>query len=235
MVSIAEEPRLFVAIPPRQKRRPRWVTPSLVIVLCASFVWTQSLPEPLREAVLQDWGALGGLGSDPDSLADPWRWARLFTALFLHGDWAHLVGNLVFLMIFGFPAERLLGSLRFLMVFLLGGAVANFAASVSVTDNQVVIGASGAVSAVIGAWLALFPKARLGVVLPLGLFLEFVRAPAVLLISLWVLLQVFFAYIGPAYGQVAWVAHVAGFGTGGLLALMSRGAIARRMRKERGY
>ena len=103
------------------------------------------------------------------------------------------------------------------------------------SDNQVVIGASGAVSAVIGAWLALFPKARLGVVLPLGLFLEFVRAPAMLLIGLWIVLQVLFAYIGPAYGQVAWVAHVAGFGAGGLLALLSRGAIARRMRKEHGY
>jgi len=226
---------LFVAIPPRQKRHPRWVTPTLVVLLCAAFVWTQMLPPLVRDAVLQDWGAVGGLGSDPGSLSDPWRWARLFTALFLHGDWAHLLGNLVFLMIFGFPAERLLGSLRFLVVFLLGGAVANFAASVSVADNQVVIGASGAVSAVIGAWLALFPKARLGVVLPLGLFLEFVRAPAMLLIGLWIVLQVLFAYIGPAYGQVAWVAHVAGFGAGGLLALLSRGAIARRMRKEHGY
>ncbi|MBE2211169.1 MAG: rhomboid family intramembrane serine protease [Xanthomonadaceae bacterium] len=226
---------MFVAIPPRQKRHPRWVTPTLVVLLCAAFVWTQMLPPLVRDAVLQDWGAVGGLGSDPGSLSDPWRWARLFTALFLHGDWAHLLGNLVFLMIFGFPAERLLGSLRFLVVFLLGGAVANFAASVSVADNQVVIGASGAVSAVIGAWLALFPKARLGVVLPLGLFLEFVRAPAMLLIGLWIVLQVLFAYIGPAYGQVAWVAHVAGFGAGGLLALLSRGAIARRMRKEHGY
>ena len=225
---------MFVAIPPRQKRHPRWVTPTLVVLLCAAFVWTQMLPPLVRDAVLQDWGAVGGLGSDPGSLSDPWRWARLFTALFLHGDWAHLLGNLVFLMIFGFPAERLLGSLRFLVVFLLGGAVANFAASVSVADNQVVIGASGAVSAVIGAWLALFPKARLGVVLPLGLFLEFVRAPAMLLIGLWIVLQVLFAYIGPAYGQVAWVAHVAGFGAGGLLALLSRGAIARRMRKEHG-
>ena len=71
--------------------------------------------------------------------------------------------------------------------------------------------------------------------LPLGLFLEFVRAPAMLLIGLWIVLQVLFAYIGPAYGQVAWVAHVAGFGAGGLLALLSRGAIARRMRKEHGY
>ena len=226
---------MFVAIPPRQKRHPRWVTPMLVIVLCAAFVWTQMLPGPMREAVLQNWGALGGLGRDPGSLADPWRWARLFTALFLHGDWSHLLGNLVFLMIFGFPAERLLGSMRFLAVFLIGGAVANLAASLTIDGDQVVIGASGAVSAVIGAWLALFPKARLGVVLPLGLFLEFVRAPAVLLIGLWVLLQVLFAYIGPAYGQVAWVAHVAGFGAGGLLALLSRNAIARRMRRERGY
>ena len=226
---------MFVAIPPRQKRHPRWVTPMLVIVLCAAFVWTQMLPGPMREAVLQNWGALGGLGRDPGSLADPWRWARLFTALFLHGDWSHLLGNLVFLMIFGFPAERLLGSMRFLAVFLLGGAVANLAASLTIDGDQVVIGASGAVSAVIGAWLALFPQARRGVVLPLGLFLEFVRAPAVLLIGLWVLLQVLFAYIGPAYGQVAWVAHVAGFGAGGLLALLSRSAIARRMRRERGY
>ena len=226
---------MFVAIPPRQKRHPRWVTPTLVVLLCATFVWTQTLPGPVREAVLQDWGALGGLGRDPGSLADPWRWARLFTALFLHGDWSHLVGNLVFLMIFGFPAERLLGSMRFLAVFLIGGAVANLAASLTIDGDQVVIGASGAVSAVIGAWLALFPKARLGVVLPLGLFLEFVRAPAVLLIGLWVLLQVLFAYIGPAYGQVAWVAHVAGFGAGAVLALLSRSAIARRMRKERGY
>ena len=226
---------MFVAIPPRHKRHPRWVTPLLVVVLCAAFVWTQMMPEPERQALLQTWGAPGGLGRDINTLSDPWRWARLFSALFLHGDWSHLVGNLVFLMIFGLPSERLLGSLRFLTVFLIGGAIANLAASVSVADDQVVIGASGAVSAVIGAWLALFPKARLGVVLPLGLFLEFVRAPAVLLIGLWALVQVLFAYIGPAYGQVAWVAHIAGFGAGGLLALLSRGAIARRMRKERGY
>lgn len=226
---------MFVAIPPRHKRHPRWVTPLLVAMLCAAFVWTQTLPWPVRQSLLQDWGALGGLGWDVGSLSDPWRWARFFTALFLHGDWSHLVGNLIFLMIFGLPAERVLGSFRFLLVFLLGGAIANLAASLSIAGDQVVIGASGAVSAVIGAWLALFPRARLGVVLPLGLFLEFVRAPAVLLIGLWILLQVLFAYIGPAYGQVAWVAHVAGFGTGGVLALLSRRAIARRTRKERGY
>ncbi len=97
---------------------------------------------------------------------------RLFTALFLHADWAHLLGNLVFLLIFGLPAERTMGPGRFLLLFLFGGAVANLAAVLSIDNpDRVVIGASGAVSAVIGAYLALFPSARLGVVLPLGLFL----------------------------------------------------------------
>ncbi|MCQ7044123.1 rhomboid family intramembrane serine protease, partial [Escherichia coli] len=75
--------------------------------------------------------------------------------------------------------------------------------------DKVIIGASGAVSATIGAYLALFPTAKLGVVLPLGLFLEFVRAPAFLLIGAWAGLQVLFAYIGPAFGAVAWSAHIA--------------------------
>ncbi|MEO6364490.1 MAG: rhomboid family intramembrane serine protease, partial [Luteimonas sp.] len=94
---------------------------------------------------------------------------------------------------------------------------------------------SGAVSAVIGAYLALFPRAKLGVVLPLGLFLEFVRAPASLLIGIWVLLQVVFAWIGPGYGAVAWIAHLGGFAFGGGFALAVRGGIARRMRRQHGY
>ena len=164
------------------------------------------------------------------------RGLRLLTALFLHADWIHLLGNLVFLLIFGLPAERVMGPWRFLLLFLLGGAVANLAAVLLIgAPHRLVIGASGAVSAVIGAYLALFPRARLGVVLPLGLFLEFVRAPASLLIGIWALLQIVFAYIGPAFGAVAWAAHIAGFGFGVLYALFVRAAIARRLRQRRGY
>ena len=124
----------------------------------------------------------------------------------------------------------------FTALFLLGGAMANLAAVLTIDNpDRVVIGASGAVSAVIGAYLALFPGARLGVVLPLGLFLEFVRAPAFLLIGIWAGLQVLFAYIGPAFGAVAWAAHVAGFLFGVLFALLVRAGIARRLRRQRGY
>jgi membrane associated rhomboid family serine protease len=161
---------------------------------------------------------------------------RLVSGLFLHADWIHLLGNLVFLLIFGLPAERTMGGRRFLLLFLLGGAVANLAAVLAIgAPDRVVIGASGAVSALIGAYLALFPGARLGVVLPLGLFLEFVRVPAFLLIGLWVLLQVLFAYSGPAFGAVAWPAHIAGFLFGVVFALLTKAAIARRLRRSRGY
>ena len=125
---------------------------------------------------------------------------------------------------------------HWLVLFLLGGAVANLAAVLLIGGpDRLVIGASGAVSAVIGAYLALFPKAKLGVVLPLGLFLQFVRTPAPLLIGIWALLQVVFAYIGPAFGAVAWAAHIAGFFFGVLFALVVRAGIARRLRKQRGF
>jgi membrane associated rhomboid family serine protease len=86
------------------------------------------------------------------------------------------------------------------------------------------------VSAAIGAYLALFPRARLGIVVPLGLFLEFVRAPAALLIGLWAVMQLIFTFVGPAFGAVAWWAHVTGFAFGVVFALLSRNAVARRMR-----
>ncbi|PJK07871.1 rhomboid family intramembrane serine protease [Lysobacteraceae bacterium NML120232] len=205
------------------------------MLMCGSFVWSQSLSTQAQQNWLLDWGTVG-IPLDPAMGLPPWQhWLKLFTALFLHSDWAHLTGNLVFLMIFGPPAERMMGSWRFLALFLLGGATANLAAGISLVHGNVLIGASGAVSATLGAWLTLFPRARLGVVVPLGLFLEFIRAPATVLIGLWLLLQAIFAYIGPSYGQVAWVAHLAGFAFGALYALLSRNAIAERMRKKAGY
>jgi membrane associated rhomboid family serine protease len=230
---------MFVSLPSRKKPALRWATPTLFAALWAAFLWAGMRPDALHDSLVLEWGALsGGLDTPQD-----WQAAlrdgsalRLFTALFLHADWAHLLGNLIFLLIFGLPAERTMGPWRFLLLFLLGGAVSNLAAVVAIgTPHSVIIGASGAVSAVIGAYLALFPNAKLGVVLPLGLFLEFVKAPASLLIGIWALLQVIFAYIGPAFGAVAWSAHIAGFLFGVVFALFVRAAIARRLRKRQGY
>lgn len=230
---------MFVGIDPRSKTVIRWATPALFAALWLAYVVGAMTAPALRQDVELDWGALsGGLDS-----MQAWRQAmvdgsvlRLVSALFLHADWIHLLGNLVFLLIFGLPSERVMGGWRFLSLFLIGGAVANVAAVLAIgAPDRVIIGASGAVSAVIGAYLALFPGARLGVVLPLGVFLEFVRVPASLLIGLWALLQVVFAYSGPAFGAVAWPAHIAGFLFGVVFALLTRAAIARRLRHSRGY
>jgi len=230
---------MFIAIPSRQKTPLRWATPLLFAALWGCFTWLTLLPEEAQRAFLLEWGALSGGLTTPDAWQQSLRDAdllRLVSALFLHADWAHLLGNLVFLLIFGLPAERAMGPWRFALLFLLGGALANLAAVIAIaTPDRLIIGASGAVSALIGAYLALFPGARLGVVVPLGLFLQFVKVPAALLIGVWALLQVVFTFIGPAFGAVAWSAHLAGFAFGGVFALLARAGIARRMRRTRGY
>ncbi len=230
---------MFVGIDQRKKTLICWATPTLFAALWLAYVIGAMRAPALRLGLQLDWGALsGGLDS-----IQAWRSAfvdgsvlRLFSALFLHADWIHLLGNLVFLLIFGLPSERVMGGRRFISLFLFGGAFANLAAVLAIgAPDRVIIGASGAVSAVIGAYLALFPGAKLGVVLPLGLFLEFVKAPAPLLIGIWAALQVLFAYIGPAFGAVAWSAHIAGFLFGVVFALFVRAAIARRLRQRQGY
>ncbi len=230
---------MFVSIPSRDRTTLRWATPLLFAAMWLAFLWSISRPNQARATLWLDWGALSaGVASPRDWLATVQDGSvlRLFTALFLHADWSHLLGNLVFLLIFGLPAERVLGPWRFLLLFLGGGALSNLAAVFAIgTPDRVIIGASGAVSALIGTYLALFPRAKLGVVLPLGLFLEFVRAPASLLIGTWAALQVVFAYIGPAFGMVAWSAHLTGFTLGMGYGLYVRAAIARRLRKRKGF
>lgn len=227
---------MFLAVPSRQKHQLRWATPLLFAVLWGCFTGLGLLPESRQQELVLQWGALSG------GLGESWQWLgdgislRLFSALFLHADWAHLLGNLVFLLIFGLPAERAIGPLRFLVLFLVGGAVANLAAVIAIgTPDRLIIGASGAVSALMGAYVALFPGARLGVVVPLGMFLQFVKVPAALLMGGWALLQLVFTFIGPAFGAVAWSAHLAGFAIGVGFALISRAGIARRLRRKRGF
>lgn len=225
---------VFVDAPGRSRPRLRWATPLLLLV-CVAASLLLALAEPTsREALLREWGALSAASADWRLLLQSERIVRLFTALALHTNTTHLVGNLVFLLVFGLPAERALGSWRLLLLFLLGGAMANFAAAVSLDrPDQVILGASGAVSVLIGAYLVLYPKARLGVVLPLGLWLQFVRMPALLLILLWALLQLLFTWAGPAFGAVAWWAHLSGFVIGLLAALALRGPLVREARLRR--
>src|SRR5262249_9093714 len=150
-----------------------------------AFVLLATMPDAARQAAVLRYGAV------PNELFQgtggvPWSWEilTLVSALLVHADWPHLIGNLAFLLIFGLPAERMRGSRRLLRLFLLGGVLANLgAALLARASEHPIVGMSGAVSALVGAYIALFPRARLGLVLPLGLFFEFVRIPALALIG----------------------------------------------------
>lgn len=222
---------MFVQLEQRQRNHFPWATTSLVALCMGAFVLV-SLIDPLQRALLiSRWGTV------PAYLFDgPWYAPHvlpLLTSLFLHVSWLHILGNLLFLIIFSVPAERSLGSPRLLLLFLLGGTLANLAGALTLNGTHTpMVGCSGAVSAVVGAYLGLFPRARLGLVLPLGVYFEFVRVPALLLIGIWVLMQLLFTWAGPSFGAVVWWTHLAGFAFGLAFAACSRPALARQRRRR---
>jgi len=227
---------VFVRVEQRHKPHLPWATIAIIASCAVISLWLASLPADDRLEWIRQWGTVPSKLFDSQApmlqQLSELRILRLLTALFIHADWLHLAGNLLFLMIFGLPAERALGSWRFLTLYLFGGAVANLIGALTLAStNAPIVGSSGAVSAVVGAYLALFPRARLGLVLPLGLFLEFVRIPAPVLIGFWILLQVLFTFVGPTFGAVVWWTHIAGFLVGMMFAIMSRSAIGRRLRR----
>ena len=227
---------MFVHVDNRRRAGMQWATLLLVTLCVICFVGLALTPVLQRISLLLEWGTIPANIFDVKQpwipqLIDP-ALLRLFTALFIHVEWTHLLGHLLFLVIFGLPAERALGSLRFLALFVLGGIASNLVGALSLAGVlRPIIGCSGAVSAVLGTYVALFPRARLGLVLPLGLYLEFVRVPAFVLIGIWVLLQFLFSYAGPSYGAVVWWTHIAGFLFGVIFGLFSRDAIVRRLRR----
>jgi membrane associated rhomboid family serine protease len=149
----------------------------------------------------------------------------LFSALFIHANWLHLFGNLAYLLVFGFPVEQRLGSIATASIFLAGGALANIIVSERVAWlDTPIIGASGAVSAVVGAYLGLFPRGRIGLYIPLGLYFQFARVPALLVIGSWFTLQLLYTAFGPINETVALWTHLAGFALGLMFALVVRAA-----------
>ena len=211
------------------KSSPRfpWVTLTLFL-FCTGVKLLHSGMTPLAQNVMLELG-----GVLPDQLAQLFNrpfasWAdyqllTLVSALFIHTSWLHLLGNMVYLWVFGVPLERRLGSLGMALVFVLGGALSNLFVTIRLPDlASPIVGASGAISAVVGAYLGMFPSRRIGMLLPLGLYLQFARVPALLVIGSWFTLQLVYTALGPITGVVAWWTHMAGFALGLIFALLVR-------------
>ena len=152
----------------------------------------------------------------------------VFTSMFLHAGWLHLLGNMLFLWIFGANVEDRVGRARFLLVFLVGGVVADVAQTLANPASEApMIGASGAIAAVLGAYLVLFPRARIQSLVFLGFFYQLIAVPALIVLGFWFLLQVVdgIGALGPTAavdGGVAVFAHIGGFVAGALMALPIR-------------
>lgn len=146
-------------------------------------------------------------------------WVTLLTSMFLHGGWLHLLGNMLYLWVFGDNIEAAMGRGRFILFYLLCGVgAALLQLAVFPRTTVPMIGASGAIAGVLGAYLVLFPGSRVLTVVPLFFFLHLVEIPALILLGLWFLVQFFSGIVDlGGMGGVAWFAHIGGFLTGVLL------------------
>ncbi|MGH8775680.1 MAG: rhomboid family intramembrane serine protease [Jiangellaceae bacterium] len=174
------------------------------------------LPLVVGEAVLDPAGNPACQLVPPDYEKSPFLSA--VTAMFLHGGWAHLLGNMLFLAVFGNNVEDRLGRVRYLLFYLACGIAATYA--FAFTDARTtLVGASGAIAGVLGAYLAWYPRARVISLVPFLLFIP-VPLPAWLVLGMWFVIQALYSLgTGMAAGEVAYVAHVTGFVVGFLIAL----------------
>ena len=140
----------------------------------------------------------------------------IFTSMFLHGDILHLGGNMLYLWIFGNNIEDCMGHTRFILFYLVCGMIAVYTHSWMEAQSRIpMIGASGAVSGILGAYLFLFPRARVLTLVPLGFYVTTIRMPALILIGFWFGVQVVNSFLAESMtGGVAWFAHVGGFVAG---------------------
>jgi len=159
----------------------------------------------------------------------PADWLPLLTSMFLHGGWMHLLGNMLFLWIFGDNVEDRMGHGRYLIFYLATGVIAGLSQVVMNPGSDVPgIGASGAIAGVMGAYYILFPRARVTALVFWFLLIDIVELPAVFYIGLWFFIQFFNGFIALplarwSAGGVAWWAHIGGFVAGFLLVHLFKG------------
>jgi membrane associated rhomboid family serine protease len=146
----------------------------------------------------------------------------IFTSMFMHAGLAHVGGNMLYLWIFGDNVEDSMGSGRYFLFYLVGGVVASLTHVITNPGSQIpTVGASGAIAAVLGAYLVLYPQSKVLTIIPLGFFIRMTMLPAGIVLGLWFVLQFFSGVLslgGPDVGGVAFWAHIGGFVAGMVMA-----------------
>lgn len=199
------------------------VSRALVVVCVVVFLWQFSLGSAAGQRAIYSLGlipaVLFGVQDLPPELALVPPVLTTLTSMFMHGGWLHLIGNMLYLWIFGDNVEDSMGHTRFIVFYLLCGTAAVFAQALpDPTSTIPMVGASGAISGVLGAYLLMYPHARVLVAIPLGIIFHTARIPAGVVLILWFGLQLFSSVVTPSgQGGVAFGAHIGGFIAGMLL------------------
>ena len=214
---------------PLRDDNPITVTPvvtwALIAINVAVFLYQVSLPPSAAQLFVYQFGAIPavvfGVKSLPVQVATIPPLMSIFTSMFLHGGWMHLVGNMWFLWIFGNNIEEAMGHVRYLAFYLICGILASASHILSAPASTVPsIGASGAIAGALGAYIMLYPRARVWTLIFLGFFIRLMYLPAGVILGFWIVLQ----FINGSMmmgrqdtGGVAFWAHVGGFIAGILL------------------
>ena len=216
-----------------------WVTYAIVVINAAVWIFVQGMgAEPaLSSSICQlglipadllgrlPVGTLVDLGPDMACrLAGTAAWPTVVTSMFMHGGWMHIIGNMWFLLIFGDNVEDSMGSARFAAFYLLCGVGAAALQVAAGPDSPVpMVGASGAIGGVMGAYVLLYPRVNVHLLIFLGFYITTIAVPAVFMLGYWFLVQLLsgFASEGTTGGVAFW-AHVGGFAAGAVLVLVFR-------------
>jgi membrane associated rhomboid family serine protease len=207
------------------------VTYALIGINVLAFLFELSLGRDL-DALLMSFGAVPARITSPSSglLA----YVTLLTSIFLHGGWMHLIGNMLYLGIFGDNVEDAMGRSWYTLFYLAAGIAAGLAQVATAPSSPLpAIGASGAIAGVLGVYLVLYPTAPVRVLIPTFFFMRVARLPAILVLGMWFVIQLFNGALTlgvrtMATGGVAWFAHIGGFVAGLLI-----GAVLRLSREPR--
>ena len=220
-------------------RKP-YLTVSLIVVNSLIFFYSISLGARGFQLFTVQFGYIpvefvSGLELTPQLAAS--AYLTPFTSMFMHGGWLHLIGNMLFLWIYGNNIEDYFGPVKFLLFYIVSGLAAIGLYTLFGPSSQVpLVGASGAIAGVMGAYIVLHPRARI-TVLVIFFFIQFVVLPAKVVLGIWFVYQLLMSMIGSATGGgVAWMAHVGGFAFGwAVLKLLTRGRRPRASGGQRSY
>lgn len=203
--------------------QPGYVTWTLMALCIGVFALQFSAPQIAAQNLVLSFGLIPAVLNDiallPAEINKIPAELSIVTSMFLHGGFMHLAGNMLYLFIFGNNIEDCMGKVRFIIFYLLCGTAAAYGQVLYHPESTIpMIGASGAISGVLGAYLLVYPRAKVLVLIPLGFIMQTIRMPAGIVLLIWFGIQIFSSLSAePGTPGVAWYAHIGGFIAGCVL------------------